>query len=202
MATKSHSAPAKVQVHSRKKLLDGFFRVEEVICEFEQFDGQMSSPVRRLILDLGAAVAALVCDTDTDELIFVRQFRLPAVATGNSWTVEVVAGLVDGDATHEAAIAREMVEEIGFAPRRLQLINTFYSSPGVNTERVSLYYAEVDQGTRKGPGGGLASEGEDIQSLRVTSAQARGWLTDGTVVDAKTLLAIQYLSLREAGLAQ
>ncbi len=201
MANKS-SFPAKVCVHSRKQLLDGFFRVHEVVCEFEQFDGSMSAPVHRLVLDLGDAVAAVVRDTDTDELILIRQFRLPALAAGHGWMVEVVAGFVGSDATPEAAVAREMVEEIGYAPRRLQLINTFYSSPGGSTERVFLYYAEVDQHTRQGAGGGLASEAENIQVLRVSSAQAREWLSAGRVVDAKTLVALQYMSLREAGLTE
>ena len=50
----------KVDVYSRRPLLDDFFKVDEVQVSFERFDGSMTPPVRRLVFERGDSVAAVV----------------------------------------------------------------------------------------------------------------------------------------------
>ena len=182
-----------VVVESRRRLLDGFFKVDEVLLRFEKFDGQMSPVVRRLILDLGDAVAALVFNTTTQRLVFVNQFRCPTVEKGPGWVTEIVAGMVDAGESPEAAVRREILEEVGFNVAKLERIACFYVSPGGSTERVFLYYAEVDDAGKVEAGGGVDAEHEDIELVELDIEAALRAVGAGVIVDAKTILAIYWL---------
>jgi hypothetical protein len=48
---------------------------------------------------------------------------------------------------------------------------------------------------RIGTGGGLASEGEDIEVLELPVDQAIAMIADGRIVDAKTIMLLQYAAL-------
>ena len=43
----------KVEIISRKRVLDDFFKVDEAYLRFERFDGTMSEVVRRLNFERG-----------------------------------------------------------------------------------------------------------------------------------------------------
>ena len=48
---------------------------------------------------------------------------------------------------------------------------------------------------RIGSGGGLADEGEDIEVLELPIEQALAMIADGRIVDAKTIMLLQYAAL-------
>jgi len=48
---------------------------------------------------------------------------------------------------------------------------------------------------RIGAGGGLADEGEDIEVLEVAIDEALAMIADGRIVDAKTIMLLQYAAL-------
>jgi nudix-type nucleoside diphosphatase (YffH/AdpP family) len=175
-----------VEVLGRQRLLDDFFHVDAVDYRFERFDGDTSAPVRRLVLERGDSVAALL--RRGDRLWLVEQLRIATVDAGPGWMLEVVAGIVDASETPEAALRREVREETGWAVDALDWLGSFYLSPGGSSERVHLALAEV--GTRDGPGGGVAEEGEDIRLVEFTPAALRDAWRDGRIVDAKTLIAV------------
>src|SRR5579872_1427656 len=87
------------------------------------------------------------------------------------------------------------MEETGYNVETLQLINTFYLSPGGSSERVLLYYASVTPGDHVGKGGGLRESGEDIRTLIITVENALEKVTKGEIVDAKTIIGLQYLQV-------
>jgi len=185
-----------VVVESKRRLLNDFFKIDEVLLRFEKFDGQMSPVVRRLILDRGDAVAALVFNTTTQRLIFVNQFRCPTVEKGPGWVTEIVAGMVDADESPEAAVRREILEEVGFNVATLERISSFYVSPGGSTERVFLYYGEVDDAGKVEAGGGVDAEHEDIELVELDIAAALREAEAGGIVDAKTILALYWFENR------
>jgi nudix-type nucleoside diphosphatase (YffH/AdpP family) len=78
------------------------------------------------------------------------------------WLWQPVAGLVDPGETPEVAAHREVIEEAGLELRQLFLVAGVYSSPGANSDYVSLFVGLGDFSTRA-TGGGLAEEGEDIK---------------------------------------
>jgi hypothetical protein len=68
----------------------------------------------------------------------------------------------------------------------------FYVSPGIMSERITLFYAEVDDSCRLNDGGGLLDEDEDIQLIWVPRAEAITWLGQQKIGDSKTLVALMW----------
>jgi len=62
-----------------------------------------------------------------------------------------------------------------------------------------LFYGEVGDADRVSAGGGLASEHEDIQLVELTLPDLWRALENGDIVDAKTLVAAQWLQQRKQG---
>lgn len=185
----------RVEIESRRRLLDDFLKVDEAHLRFERADGTMSGPVRRLSLERGESVAAILHHHERHKVLLVRQFRYPAHAAGDGWLVEAVAGMVDPEEQPEQALRREIAEETGYAVRHLVPIARFYTSPGGSSERVSLYFAEVTEGQRVGPGGGADAD-EDVEVVALTLDEVRAQLADGTIRDAKTIIGLQWLLAR------
>ena len=134
----------KVQIISEKVVFDDKFKVLETRLQFEKFDGQMSEPVRRLTFERGDAAAALLWHRDRQKLLLVEQFRCPTYKKGPGWIIETVAGMVKPGEEPEAAMRREILEETGYQVRELKYIGKFYLSPGGSSERLFLYYGEVE----------------------------------------------------------
>jgi ADP-ribose pyrophosphatase len=183
----------RVEIENRRLLLDDFLKVEEAVVRYEQFDGGLSRWVRRLRVDRGDSVAALLFNVDTQRLLLVDQFKFPTLGPGSGWIVETVAGGVEEGESPIAAIRREVREEMGYDLAHVDHIATFYVSPGGSSERIFLYYGEVNEGARVGMGGGLVAEDEDIQVREYTYDEACAALDAGELVDAKTIIALQWL---------
>jgi len=191
-----------VRIHDKRRILDDFFKVDAATVSYEGFDGRTIGPVRRLSLERGDSVAALVVNRDRNRAILATQFRFPTLEKGPGWLTEIPAGMVESGETPEACIRREVREESGYEIARLEPIGTFYLSPGGSSERTILYYAEVTDAGRVGPGGGQASEGEDIHVVEVPMDELDRDALAGRLADAKTLVAVLWLmaSRRRGGL--
>jgi len=88
----------------------------------------------------GAVVIAAL--TPGDEVLFVEQFRVPVA----QWTIEMPAGLVGdlADARDESvllAAARELEEETGWRPARVEFLHAGPSSAGMSNEIISFVRA-------------------------------------------------------------
>ncbi len=182
----------KVHILDEKVVFDGFFKILETRLQFETFAGRLSPSVRRLTLERGDAAAALLWDRDRDKLLLVEQFRYPTYPKGPGWIVETVAGMVKPGESPAAAMRREILEETGYRVRDLDLIATFYLSPGGSSERIFLYYAEVGAVDRLEAGGGAAGEQEDIRLVACSPPEIKAALARGEIVDAKTIIALQW----------
>ena len=68
-----------------------------------------------------------------------------------------------------------------------------FMSPGSVTERLWFFTARYSPADRISDGGGAPEEGEDIEVLEMTSDEALAGIADGLIVDAKTIILIQYL---------
>ncbi len=183
----------RTEVHGRRRLLDDFFRVDEAEVSFERADGSMTPPARRLVFERGDSVAAVVVHRESHSLLFTEQFRFPTLGKGSGWLLEVIAGMIDSGESPEAALRREIEEELGFAVARLEPISTFFVSPGGSSERIWLYYAEVTDLGRLSAGGGVAAEQEEIRIVRLSPDAAQAALREGRLPDAKTIIGLQWL---------
>jgi len=188
----------KVSIEQKKYILEDVFKVEEAYLRYEKFDGKMSGTVRRISLERGDSVAVLINNVKTNKIILVSQFRYPSYKNGNGWIMEAIAGIIDPDETPEEAAQREVQEETGLDVKRLEHIATFFPSPGGSSERIFLYYSEISKETNSyGETGGLACEGEDIKSYELTLDDALDKIKSGEIMDAKTIIGIQWMENRQ-----
>jgi nudix-type nucleoside diphosphatase (YffH/AdpP family) len=188
----------KVEIERKRRILDDFFKVEEAHLRYERFDGKMSPVVRRLNFERGDSVAAVIFSPGTQRLLLVNQFKYPAYDKGPGWITETIAGMIDKNETPEDAARREIEEEMGYRVTNLEHISTFYVSPGGSSERIVLYYAEVDATDKSEAGGGVGSEDEDIVTVELTLAEALEQIRSGEIADAKTILGIFWFQNRSA----
>lgn len=179
----------KYRIESSQRILDDIFKVDESQVSFERFDGSMAGPVRCLRFVRGDSAAAIVFHRNSRQIILVQQFRYPAAG----WMIEATAGTLRPDEPPESGVRREVEEETGYRVDRLVPIATFYLSPGGSTERVFLFYAEVGGADPAVDHGGIGAEHEDIRVVRIPLAEARTLLATGDIVDAKTIIALQWL---------
>jgi nudix-type nucleoside diphosphatase (YffH/AdpP family) len=191
----------KVDVQSRRRLLDDFFKVDEAEVSFERFDGSMTPPVRRLVFERGDSVAAVVFDRDAERLLLTEQFRFPTLEKSPGWLIEIIAGMIERGEQPEDSIRREIEEELGYRADRIEHVATFYVSPGGSSERIWVYYAEVGKTSRVSAGGGLPGEHEDIRIVSMSPDEARVALRDGTIADAKSIVGLQWFLTRSASRA-
>lgn len=188
----------KVVIREIKRILNVFFKVDEVDLAFEGFNGEMiTPPFKTLCFERGDAVAALVRDTSTDTLLFVEQFRFPTYEKSGGWIIELPAGMFKlGEENPADAMMRELLEEAGYEAETVEHISTFYVSPGGTSERVWLYYMTISPASEKSAGGGLAHEGENIRRHMVSVTEAMKMMDCGVIQDAKTIIALQWLQMQ------
>lgn len=193
-------ATEDVEILSRRRVYDGFCKVDLIEAAYTRLDGTPGRITRELHHH-GNAVAVLPVDRSRKTVLLVRQLRIPPlVEHGMGFPLEVCAGLIDPGENATEAAAREMEEELGFRPRSLQAKGAILPSPGMLGEKLTLFLAEYGNGDKDGFGGGLAEEGEDIEILEFTCRDLAGLLSKGALQDAKTVVLVQRLMLDEPDL--
>jgi len=186
----------------QRRLIDDFFKIDELMVAHLQNDGTMSSVQRRLVFERGDSVAVLLFNRDQRTVVLVEQFKVPALVarrrddpvTTDGWLVETLAGMIDSGETPQAAAIRETLEETGYRIATPELIGRFFVSPGGTSERVFLYFAEVTGADRIGAGGGV--DDEDVKVLEIAVDQLFEQLADGLIEDPKLAIAAYWLQNR------
>jgi len=144
--------------------------------------------VREVVEHIGAVT--MVAVDGEGRVLLVRQHRHP---TGRP-LLELPAGTLDRDEEPEACAARELEEETGFRPGRLQRLGGFFVSPGYCTEYIQAYLA-----TDLKPGNAGGGDEEEMQVLALPLAEVLRLVEAGELEDAKSLAALLlYLRLRES----
>jgi nudix-type nucleoside diphosphatase (YffH/AdpP family) len=186
-------------IHGISRKFDGFFKVDEIDVSHEAYDGAMRRE-QRLVFERGDAVAVLLYDAASKEVIVLEQFRAPVLVarrrddahTSDGWITEAVAGMIDDGETPEEAVIREALEETGYRISAPRPIGTFFSSPGGTSERIFLYFAEVVAADRMGEGGGIAGE-EDIALMRLSVSELFSRLESNRIEDPKLAIGAYWL---------
>lgn len=186
---------SRVRDVTSELLSDNWGRVERHTFELQRRDGSWQRQVRETY-DRGHGAAVLLYNAGLRTIILTKQFRFPAFHVGDAdpWLVEAPAGKLDGDDPLTCA-RKEAEEETGYRIDALTLVAAPYMSPGSVTERLWLYVGRYDAAARISEGGGLAHEGEDIDTLEIGFDEAMGMLARGEIVDGKTIILLQHLAL-------
>ncbi len=183
---------------SQPKLLAKGFR------DYSRYGVKMRGPhpltQTRDVLAGGKVVAVLSIDIARDEIVLIRQFRLPAhLATGKGDMVEIVAGRADqGEAALDAA-RRECQEELGVAPARMVELFSYLTTPGITDEQVTIFAASIDAAAvpKETTGGG-----EHIRTLRVPIDAALDALARNTIQNGPAVIGLQWLALNRQRLKE
>ena len=128
-------------------------------------------------------VVAVVPLLEADDVLLVRQYRLPAAQT----LLEVPAGGVDAGESSEEAAQRELGEECGQRAGRLERLGGFYLSPGFCTEFVHVFLATQLRPVRARP-----EPDEEIAVLRLPLAEALRLVRQGEIRDGKSIIGLTW----------
>ena len=184
----------RIRIKDVRVLSENYCTLKETTLEYRRADGTWQTQARE-IYDRGDCVTVLPYNRKQRSVILVRQFRFPAYVSGyDDLLIEAAAGVLDG-VTPEERTRAEAEEEIGYRLGEVTKIFEAYMSPGATTEKVHFFVAEYDPEMRISDGGGLAHEGEDIEVLELSIDEALAMIPDGRIVDAKTIMLLQYAAL-------
>lgn len=184
----------RIRITSERVLSKNYGTLKSTSFEWRRNDGKWQTMTRD-VFDRGNAAVILPYDLKRRTVVLVRQFRLPTYVNGyDGLLIEAAAGLLD-DASPEERIRAEAEEEIGYRLRNVHKVFEAFMSPGAVTERMHFFVAEYQPEMRIGSGGGLAGEGEDIEVLEPAFDEALAMISDGRIVDAKTIMLLQHAAL-------
>jgi len=143
----------------------------------------------REIVEHADCVAIVVIDAD-DNVLLVNQFRKPV----EKELLEIPAGGIDAGEDAEAAVRREMREETGYLPLKVESLGGFYSAPGYSSEYLYLYLA-----SDLTPSQLFAEDTENIELVRVPISQIPSLISSGSICDAKSIAGLlTFLECRKA----
>lgn len=142
----------------------------------------------REIVEHPGAVAAVAL-TAAGEVLLVRQWR-QAVAEE---ILEIPAGTRQPGEGDEECMRRELAEEIGYRPQRLQSLGSIYASPGYSSESIHLFLA-----TELVPATAGADADEFMQVVRVPLDEALAMCADGRIRDGASVAGLLLAARRLA----
>lgn len=137
--------------------------------------------LRDVVLHPGAV--AILPLPDDEHVCLLRNHR--PIAGEVLW--EIPAGTLEPGEPIEQAAIRELAEETGYQAALWQKLLEFYPSPGVLSEKTHLFLARALT-----PGSMRLEADEELEPQVLPWRQALSWALDGTIRDAKTLIALLY----------
>ena len=118
---------------------------------------------------------------DDENVIMVKQYRKPV----EELLLEIPAGGVEAGEVSREAVLRELQEETGYTAANLELLSSFWTTPGFCDELMHAYVA-----TGLTPSSLPADDDEDIQVERVPISQVPDLIRKGTIKDAKSIASL------------
>ena len=116
-----------------------------------------------------------------DFVLLVNQFRQPA----GRELLEIPAGGIEPSEDPVTAVSRELREETGYLPRKVERLGGFYSAPGYCTEYLHLYLA-----TDLTHSPLYAEDTESIRLVRVPVTEISSLVASGKICDAKSIAGL------------
>ncbi|MDP9959938.1 GDP-mannose pyrophosphatase NudK [Chryseobacterium lathyri] len=177
-------------------LSDNWYTLKKVTYAIAKKDGVTETQSREAY-DRGNGAVILLYNKISGTVILTRQFRLPTFINGNDtgMLIEACAGLLDND-NPEECIKRETEEETGYKISKVEKVFEAYMSPGSVTEILHFFIAEYSSEMKITNGGGLEEEGENIEVLELSFNEALAMIDSGEIMDAKTIMLLQYLRIK------
>ena len=134
----------------------------------------------REVVEHSDCVAIVAIDAD-DRVLLVEQFREPVEKA----LLEIPAGGIDPGEDPVTTVCRELREETGYLPRKVERLGGFYSAPGYSSEYLYLYLA-TDLVHRPLH----AEDTANIRLVRVPVTQVPALIASGSICDAKSIAGL------------
>ena len=188
------SVSDRIRIQNIRVLSDNWYVLKTTSFEWRRANGEWQTQHRETY-DRGNGATLLPYNLAQRTVVLVRQFRYPAYVNGyDGLLIEAAAGLLDNESP-EMRIRAEAEEETGYRLGEIKKAFEAFMSPGSVTEKLYFFVAEYEPSMRVGNGGGIVSEGEDIEVLELSIDEALAMIGDGRIVDAKTIMLLQYAAL-------
>lgn len=167
-------------------------KMMSVTFEQRRRDGSWQQRTRE-VYDNGNSAVVLPYDANRNTVLMTRQFRLPIyLQDGIERTIEACAGKLDGERA-ERRIIKEIEEELGYRIEKVDRLFELYVSPASVMEKIIFFTCAYSPANKVSEGGGLADEGEDIEVIETTLDEAAAMVAAGEIIDAKTIILVQFL---------
>ncbi|KYQ95720.1 GDP-mannose pyrophosphatase [Serratia plymuthica] len=184
----------RVRIVETRVLSDDWYLLKKTTFDFLRRDGVWQRQNRETY-DRGDGATILLFNRQVQKVVLTRQFRFPVFVNGHDgMLIEAAAGLLD-NASPEERIRAEAEEETGYRVQNVQKVFEAYMSPGSVTEKLHFFVGEYDADSRVSDGGGVEAEGEDLEVIEMPLADALHAIRQGTLVDAKTIMLLQFVAL-------
>ncbi|MEN9876867.1 MAG: hypothetical protein RLZZ529_1864 [Bacteroidota bacterium] len=185
----------KITIQKTELLSNNWYVLNKVTFDYKMEDHDSETQVRE-VYDRGNGAVILLYNLTKKTVVLTRQFRLPTYLNGNTsgMVIEACAGLLDAE-NPEECIIRETEEETGYRLSSVKKVFQSYMSPGSVTEILHFFIGEYQPNMKVSDGGGLAEEHENIEVLEYSFDQAYQMITTGEIVDAKTIMLLQYAKI-------
>src|SRR5262245_25381077 len=118
-----------------------------------------------------------------ERVCLIRNYRVAV----NETLIELPAGTLEAGEDPARCAERELVEETGFRPGRIEKLTEFFMSPGILNERMHLFLA-----TELVAGDAELEAGEQIELAITAWDEAMTWVREGRIRDAKTLVGLLF----------
>ncbi|WP_313068416.1 NUDIX domain-containing protein [Atlantibacter hermannii] len=188
------STSSRIRLIDSATLSDDWYLLKKYTFDFLRRDGSWQRQTREAY-DRGNGATVLLYNRQKRSVILVRQFRLPAwLNQHDGFLLEAAAGLLD-NLDPETRIKAEAEEETGYRLDNVEKVFEAFMSPGSVTEKLHFFIAEYHDGQHAGTGGGVEEEGEDVETVELGFEEAMRAIKEGKIVDAKTIMLLQYLAL-------
>jgi ADP-ribose pyrophosphatase len=163
------------------------YRGQKVQLELHQLENEETQKrhTREVCVHPGAVlVLGLLDEAGSDQkVVLIRSYRY---AIGQ-YLYELPAGTLEKGEDPLHCAGRELLEETGYLAGRLAPLMTFYTSPGILSEKMFVFTAyDLQQSAT------ALEEGEDITVQAVTLEEAIGMIREGLIQDAKTIAALLF----------
>jgi ADP-ribose pyrophosphatase len=125
--------------------------------------------------------AAVVPFLSDGQVVLIRQYRHAA----GGYLIEIPAGKLDAGEAPERCALREVEEETGYAPGRIDLLGSILTTPGFTDEVIWLYEAHDLKFVQQ-----RLEADEVIETLLLPFSEAVARVRRGEIRDAKTVSAL------------
>lgn len=145
--------------------------------------------VREVIVHPGGAVVVPIAESG--KIILVKQYRYPF----GEHLFELPAGKLEPNENPLVCASRELIEETGYTSKNLTQLGKIYTSPGFCSEILYIYLAEnLIEGNHN------REEGEEgMEVFEFNLMELNQMISDGKIVDAKTISGIHFYENRKNG---